>query len=72
MSCSELLDPKKLTHVIISPRLRAQRTAELLFASVSDEQKEKMNWQTTEEVGEWQYGQYEGLHVRLSMAGRSL
>lgn len=22
-----------------------------------------MNWQTTEEVGEWQYGQYEGLHV---------
>lgn len=60
----ELLDPTKLTHVIVSPRLRAQRTAQLLFEGVTEEEKQKMNWQTTEECGEWKYGAYEGLLVR--------
>jgi broad specificity phosphatase PhoE len=60
---AELIDPSHLTHVIVSPRLRAQRTAELLFSGVSDEDKSKMDWKTTEDVGEWKYGEYEGMHV---------
>jgi hypothetical protein len=61
--CAELIDPSHLTHVIVSPRLRAQRTAELLFSGVSDKEKSKMDWETTEDIGEWKYGEYEGMHV---------
>lgn len=64
-SRSELLDPSHLRHIIVSPRQRAQTTARLLFAPSKDF-ADKVSWETTEDVGEWQYGEYEGLLVRSS------
>ena len=50
----------------ISPRLRAQRTYELLFGdsikgSGAKEGEEGERVQTTEALAEWDYGLYEGL-----------
>ncbi|WP_156756674.1 histidine phosphatase family protein [Actinokineospora pegani] len=50
-------------HVISSPRQRAGRTAELAGLTVDE---------TTEDLGEWDYGDYEGLttpEIRETVAG---
>ncbi|KAK9479468.1 histidine phosphatase superfamily [Lipomyces japonicus] len=55
-----LIDPAHLLHVYVSPRLRAQRTLELLL----NEQKDHVpaSCVTTEDrIQEWNYGDYEGL-----------
>ncbi|KAJ5612193.1 hypothetical protein N7510_005387 [Penicillium lagena] len=70
-----LIVPKKLAHVYVSPRTRAQRTLELLEIGC----KERLPWtetrksendepirtearvQITETIREWDYGEYEGL-----------
>ncbi|KAI4134822.1 MAG: hypothetical protein LQ347_001201 [Umbilicaria vellea] len=59
---SKLLDPSKLAHVFISPRTRAQATFALLFDGPSrDELTQRGKVTTTEELAEWDYGEYEGL-----------
>lgn len=60
---TELVDPAHITHVLVSPRQRAQTTATLLFAASDDGMQDKVSWETTEEVGEWKYGAWEGLLV---------
>jgi broad specificity phosphatase PhoE len=55
----ELIDPNLLSAVFVSPRNRAQKTFELLFAG-SDI---KPMFQTEQRVREWTYGDYEGLYV---------
>ncbi|PYH45348.1 histidine phosphatase family protein [Aspergillus saccharolyticus JOP 1030-1] len=70
-----LIAPKKLVHVYVSPRARAQHTLELLELGC----KERLPWteerkseaeepirtearvEVTEAVREWDYGDYEGL-----------
>ncbi|RAL11031.1 histidine phosphatase family protein [Aspergillus homomorphus CBS 101889] len=70
-----LIAPRKLVHVYVSPRARAQRTLELLEIGC----KERLPWtearkseaeepirteahvEVTEAVREWDYGDYEGL-----------
>ncbi|KAJ9206492.1 hypothetical protein DTO164E3_733 [Paecilomyces variotii] len=70
-----LIVPKKLAHVYVSPRHRAQRTLELLEIGC----KERMPWlhsrkpedeepirtnanvEITDAIREWDYGDYEGL-----------
>ncbi|KAG8850147.1 hypothetical protein FRB96_000522 [Tulasnella sp. 330] len=52
----KMLDPDNLCHIFISPRQRAQKTFELLF----DILPELPPHTTTEEVREWDYGDYEG------------
>ncbi|KAL2871514.1 histidine phosphatase family protein [Aspergillus lucknowensis] len=70
-----LIAPKKLVHVYVSPRHRAQRTLELLEIGC----KERLPWvekrkpegeepirteakvEVTEAIREWDYGDYEGL-----------
>ncbi|KAB8075663.1 histidine phosphatase superfamily [Aspergillus leporis] len=70
-----LIAPKKLVHVYVSPRTRAQRTLELLELGC----RERLPWtenrkseneepirteakvEITEAVREWDYGDYEGL-----------
>ncbi|KAI3007455.1 hypothetical protein CBS147346_3264 [Aspergillus niger] len=70
-----LIVPRKLVHVYVSPRARAQRTLELLEIGC----KERLPWnearksedeepirteakvEVTEAVREWDYGEYEGL-----------
>ncbi|KAI9739191.1 MAG: hypothetical protein M1834_007404 [Cirrosporium novae-zelandiae] len=67
-----LIAPKNLTHIYVSPRSRAQRTLELLDIGCKD----KLPWQEhrvndlirttanveiTQDIREWDYGDYEGL-----------
>lgn len=53
----KLLDPSRLVHVFVSPRKRATRTFELLLSGAV----EKSNVTLTEDIAEWDYGDYEGL-----------
>ena len=58
----KVIGPRKLAHVFISPRKRAQTTFDLLFGGIGEEtllQEKKVT--TTEELAEWDYGKYEGL-----------
>ncbi|KAI0756605.1 phosphoglycerate mutase-like protein [Daedaleopsis nitida] len=52
-----IIDPKNICTVFVSPRIRAHRTFHLLF----DHLPELPHHVTTEEVREWDYGDYEGL-----------
>ncbi|KAK0464959.1 histidine phosphatase superfamily [Desarmillaria tabescens] len=52
----KIIDPKNLCTVFVSPRQRAHKTFHLLFDHV-----ETPHHIITEEVREWDYGQYEGL-----------
>ncbi|KAL1310578.1 hypothetical protein AAFC00_000856 [Neodothiora populina] len=59
---NKLVDPAKLTKLFVSPRGRAQKTAELLFGGETiAELKEKGVFETEELAQEWNYGAYEGL-----------
>ncbi|PAV22280.1 phosphoglycerate mutase [Pyrrhoderma noxium] len=53
----KLLDPERICHVYVSPRLRARNTFELLFANLPNPPEHTF----TEECREWDYGDYEGL-----------
>ncbi|KAL5519051.1 hypothetical protein ACEPAH_734 [Sanghuangporus vaninii] len=53
----KLLDPGNICHAFVSPRIRSRRTFELLFANVPSPPPHTV----TEEVREWDYGDYEGL-----------
>ncbi|KAK0208148.1 histidine phosphatase superfamily [Desarmillaria ectypa] len=52
----KIIDPKNLCTVFVSPRQRAHKTFHLLFDHV-----QTPHHIITEEVREWDYGQYEGL-----------
>jgi len=54
---AEALDPSDLGVTFISPRIRAHKTFHLLFEHLL----EVPNHVITEEVREWDYGDYEGL-----------
>jgi len=58
----KLLDPSKISHIFVSPRQRAQHTFKLM-REVDSEGFDNANaiFETTEEVREWDYGDYEGL-----------
>jgi len=71
-----MIDPDSLLHIYVSPRKRAQRTLELLHLGCHErlpwaEQNadhpvhascgEKIKVQVTEDIREWDYGEYEGL-----------
>jgi broad specificity phosphatase PhoE len=51
------LDPNNLGVAFISPRIRAHKTFDLLFEHLP----KLPDYVTTEEVREWDYGDYEGL-----------
>lgn len=53
----KILDPATISIAFISPRLRAQRTFELLFPSQDSRPKTEVK----EDIREWTYGDYEGL-----------
>ena len=54
---AEVIDPKNLCTVYISPRIRAHKTFHLLF----DHLDKLPHHVITESVREWDYGEYEGL-----------
>jgi broad specificity phosphatase PhoE len=55
----KLLDPDRLIHVFVSPRLRTRETFELLLAASSGVVAGEVTY--TEDIAEWNYGEYEGL-----------
>lgn len=63
---TELIDPTLLASIHVSPRTRAQRTFELLFASTD----EKPPLRIDKNVREWTYGDYEGFYKHEAVASR--
>ena len=67
----KLIDPAKFAHIFVSPRQRAQSTLDLLL---SDAEKkalvEEGKITTTEDIAEWDYGEYEGLVPKEIRASR--
>ncbi|KAK4451187.1 phosphoglycerate mutase [Podospora aff. communis PSN243] len=60
----KLLDPSKLARVFVSPRKRTQQTLQGLLGSELDALKVKgVEVTTTEDIAEWDYGEYEGLRL---------
>lgn len=67
----KLMDPSKLTHVFVSPRQRAQSTLDLLLGDVEKDALVKEGKVTiTEDIAEWDYGDYEGLLTKEIRARR--
>lgn len=68
---SKLIDPSKLTHIFVSPRQRAQKTLDVLL---SDTQKDILAKESkitiTEDIAEWDYGDYEGFLTKEIRAHR--
>ncbi|KAG7661447.1 uncharacterized protein J8A68_005025 [[Candida] subhashii] len=56
-----MIEPQNITHIFVSPRLRARHTVELLLDGVNETIKEKIPVVVTEDIREWEYGDYEGL-----------
>ena len=68
----KILDPRRLVHVFVSPRVRTKTTFELLLPP-SSVVVEKVTF--TEDITEWNYGDYEGLknqEIRLLRKKRGL
>jgi probable phosphoglycerate mutase len=62
----KLVDVARLAHVWVSPRERAQQTYRLLFGGGGDGDGSNMAdkiMTITEDIAEWDYGDYEGLVV---------
>ncbi|KAK4041621.1 histidine phosphatase superfamily [Parachaetomium inaequale] len=62
VGAGKLLDPSRLAHIFVSPRRRARRTFELLMGSPSPgvtDWEQRVTY--TEDIAEWDYGDYEGL-----------
>ncbi|GFG21189.1 hypothetical protein IFM5058_10951 [Aspergillus udagawae] len=58
----KLIDPVRIAKVWVSPRKRTQQTFQLLFsASGSDSGIDAEKVTLTEDIAEWDYGNYEGL-----------
>ncbi|ATY60097.1 Phosphoglycerate mutase [Cordyceps militaris] len=56
-----LLDPASIVRIFVSPRKRAQTTLGLLFGDGEASQVDASKVVTTDEIAEWDYGDYEGL-----------
>ncbi|OAQ64959.1 histidine phosphatase superfamily, clade-1 [Pochonia chlamydosporia 170] len=63
----KLIDPARIAHIWVSPRTRAQQTFQYLFNS-EPPSSDKTDFDavadrvtTTEDIAEWDYGEYEGL-----------
>jgi len=73
VGAGKLLDPLRLALVFVSPRVRAVRTFELLLPPSSGVVSGKVTY--TEDIAEWNYGDYEGLkdqEIRLLRKQRGL
>ncbi|KAL8687742.1 MAG: hypothetical protein Q9218_006174 [Villophora microphyllina] len=58
----KLIDPARFCHVFSSPRQRAQQTLDMLLGEAQREALVKDGKLTvTEDIGEWDYGDYEGV-----------
>ena len=59
----KLIDPAKFAHIFVSPRQRAQSTLDLLIGpEIKERLQQAGKITTTEDIAEWDYGDYEGVH----------
>lgn len=63
-----IICPEKVGTVYVSPRMRAQRTAELILLGEGEgegghkySKSDYGSFQTSDEIAEWDYGLYEGM-----------
>lgn len=71
VGAGKLMDPSKLSHVFVSPRQRAQSTLDLLLGDAQKDGLIKEGKVTvTEDIAEWDYGDYEGLLTKEIRARR--
>ena len=71
LGSGKLIDPSRLTHVYVSPRKRAQTTLDILLGDVERDALMKSGKVTvTEDIAEWDYGDYEGLLTKEIRARR--
>ena len=62
MGPSQLIDPSRVVHIWVSPRKRARTTSDLLFGNTfAIANADQVT--VTEDIAEWDYGDYEGLIV---------
>jgi broad specificity phosphatase PhoE len=62
----KLIDPTRIHHIWVSPRKRAQQTFQCLFGNRESDTGISINDEkvtTTEDIAEWDYGDYEGMLV---------
>lgn len=74
VGAGKLLDQYRLQHVFVSPRVRARRTLDLLLPPSSAIALE-VKITLTDDIAEWNYGDYEGLtnpQIRHSRKKRGL
>ncbi|KAK6464742.1 phosphoglycerate mutase [Scheffersomyces coipomensis] len=63
-SSFQLIKPGDITHIIVSPRTRAQQTVQLLTEDLDDIQKARIPIIIDEDIREWEYGDYEGMKTK--------
>ena len=67
----KLVDPTKLNHIFVSPRIRSQRTLQIMLEHIPDDQKAGIpQVEILQECREWDYGAYEGLKTHEIRAQR--
>ena len=59
-----LIDPAKLSRVLVSPLQRARKTYELMFAPATRQNLLESKVIITADLMEWNYGDYEGLTTK--------
>lgn len=64
-----IVDPARIAHLFISPRIRARRTYDILFSEPVRQILEP-KVEITEDIREWDYGLYEGLLTAEIRAAR--
>lgn len=63
VGAGKLINPTTFVHVFTSPRQRAQTTLNMLLGeSERDRLQHLGKVTTTEDIAEWDYGNYEGVH----------
>ena len=69
----KLLDPARVVRVFVSPRKRAKQTFDHLFGAggSGDSAIPSGNTAVTEDIAEWNYGDYEGLKAHEIKSRRS-
>jgi broad specificity phosphatase PhoE len=66
VGCDKLIDPARLHRTYVSPRKRALQTFHCLFNGCDEHSSISIDGNqvsVTEDIAEWDYGDYEGLKV---------
>lgn len=59
-----LIVPEEVEHIFVSPRIRARQTLELLLHDHKEDIESQVPITVTEDIREWDYGDYEGLKTQ--------